>query len=84
MPSWERCFTPQLPLGPLGSSSSQHRRTLELILQEGSAFFQTQGLKGPQRLAVLHARNSNHKHAPPVIVPVKRSETVELLELLEL
>ena len=23
------------PLGPLGSSSSQHRRTLELILQEG-------------------------------------------------
>ena len=27
------------PLGPLGSSSSQHRRTLELILQEGSAFF---------------------------------------------
>ena len=28
------------PLGPLGSSSSQHRRTLQLILQEGSAFFQ--------------------------------------------
>ena len=27
------------PLGPLGSSSSQQRRTLELILQEGSAFF---------------------------------------------
>ena len=27
------------PLGPLDSSSSQHRRTLELILQEGSAFF---------------------------------------------
>ena len=27
------------PLGPLGSSSSQHRWTLELILQEGSAFF---------------------------------------------
>ena len=26
------------PLGPLGSSSSQHRRTLELIMQEGSAY----------------------------------------------
>ena len=33
-------FRVQGPLGPLGSSSSQHRRTLELILQEGSAFFQ--------------------------------------------
>ena len=30
--------TPNGPLGPLGSSSSQHRRTLELILQEGSAW----------------------------------------------
>ena len=35
-----RCIrSAALPYGPLGSSSSQHRRTLELILQEGSAFF---------------------------------------------
>ena len=35
------------PLGPLGSSSSQHRRTLELILQEGSAFFQASNPRNP-------------------------------------
>jgi hypothetical protein len=28
------------PLGPLGSFNSHHRRTLELILQDDSAFFQ--------------------------------------------
>ena len=33
------CADEVSPLGPLGSSSSQHRRTLELILQEGSAIF---------------------------------------------
>jgi hypothetical protein len=36
--TWPTSF-PACPLGPLGSSSSQHRRTLELILQEGSAVF---------------------------------------------
>ena len=34
---WDFSSWPTLnPLGPLGSSSSQHRRTLELILPEGS------------------------------------------------
>ena len=37
-PPW--CGWDRLTLGPFGSSSSQHRRTLELILQEGSASFQ--------------------------------------------
>jgi len=31
------------PLGPLGSSSSQHRRTPELVLQKDHASFQTEG-----------------------------------------
>ena len=55
----------QGPLGPLGSSSSQHRRTLELILQEGSAFFKHQ-TQGPQGLALPHllwSHNSVHFHA---------------------
>ena len=34
---------PQGPLGPLGSSSSHHRRTLELVLQKGPASFRCFG-----------------------------------------
>ena len=34
------------PLGPLGSSSSQHRRTLELILQEGSEAGSPEPIRG--------------------------------------
>jgi hypothetical protein len=30
---------PHVPLGPLGPSSSQHRRTLELVLQESHVYF---------------------------------------------
>ena len=39
----------------------------------------------PQRFAILHARTSNHKRAPPVTVPVERSVAVEQLlpELVE-
>ena len=44
------------PLGPLGSSSSQHRRTLELILQEGSAFPQA---SNPRSERTGHCRRNS-------------------------
>jgi len=42
-------------LGPLGSFNSHHRRTLELILQEGFLFFkhQTHGPQGPSSKGVV-------------------------------
>ena len=49
-------FVGSNPLGPLGSSSSQHRRTLELILQEGSAFFQA---SNPRSERTDHCRRNS-------------------------
>ena len=37
---WDRAV---VPLGPLGSSSSQHRRTPEIVLQKGHASFRITG-----------------------------------------
>jgi hypothetical protein len=60
------------PLGPrllglFGSSNTHHRRTLELILQEGSAFFkhQIQGPRGPVP-CITEGRSARRNFGTPI------------------
>ena len=66
-----------LPLGPLGSSSSRHRRTLELILQEALLFSEhfldtvlVHSLPG-----LVKITGTLHEATPKVLYPRPKEET---------